>query len=248
MKSTFRLLCTAAMAVSTIACDKKDDATIETTSAGETNASASADSASARGNAMVRVVNAGAGGKDMALQLDGIAIFEGVKANSVTDYREVSANLARFAAHTPGATDTAALAQNDQVLMDGNRYTVFLISEDLSRSTLRIVQDEVIPDSGKARIRVIHAAPGGPELDVSIVGQEDKLFSGVNFKSEAGYKDVTPAKVALQIRAADGNKVLLSIPAMDLQRATATTIVLTGAAKLAYFTFTDAMTPAVPKM
>ena len=36
-------------------------------------------------------------------------------------------------------------------------------------------------------------------------------------------------------------KVLLRIPAMDLKKGTATTVVLTGASKLAYFTFTDAM-------
>ena len=247
MNTTIRLLCTGVLAVSAIAC-KKDDAAIKTTSDGETNASASADSASARGNAMVRIVNAGNAGKDIVIQLDGATLFEGVAASSVTDYREVAANLARFAARSPSASDTTVLAQNDQVLMDGNRYTVFLISEDLSPSTLRIVKDEVIPDSGKARIRVLHAAPGGPELDISITGQKDKLFSGVNFKSEAGYKDIDPAKLALEVRAKDETKVLLRIPAMELKAGTATTIVLTGATKLAYFTFTDTMVPAAPKM
>ncbi|MBL0170186.1 MAG: DUF4397 domain-containing protein [Gemmatimonadaceae bacterium] len=89
---------------------------------------------------MVRIVNVGNSGKDVMLQLGDQTLFDNVKASSVTDYREVAANLAKFSARAPGSSDTAALAQNDQILMDGNRYTVFLIAEDLSRNTLRIAR------------------------------------------------------------------------------------------------------------
>lgn len=247
MKHSVHVLLAAVTAISFTAC-KKDDAVIKTTSNGEINLSASADSADARGHSMVRIVNVGNSGKDVALQLGDQTLFDNVKASSVTDYREVAANLAKFSARAPGSSDTAALAQNDQILMDGNRYTVFLIAEDLSRNTLRIVKDEVIPDSGMARVRVVHAAPGGPELDISIANAKDKLFSGVNFKSEAGYKDIAPAKVVLEVRGKDESKVLLRIPAMDLKRGTATTVVITGASKLAFITFTDAAVPMTPKM
>jgi hypothetical protein len=231
MKKTLQSLLAVATIVVAVAC-KKDDAVIKTTSDGEANLSASADSADARGHSLVRVINAGNGGKDVALSLGDATLFDNVKAATVTDYREVAANLAKFSAHAVGSTDTAALAQNDQILMDGNRYSVFLIAEDLSRNTLRIVKDEVIPDSGMTRIRVVHAAPGGPELDISIANAKDKLFSGVNFKSEAGYKDIEPAKVVLEVRAKDETKVLLRLPAMELKN----------------FTFTDAMITPAPKM
>lgn len=243
MKHSAHMLLAAVTLMAAVAC-KKDDAVIKTTSTGETNLSASADSADARGHSQVRVVNVGNSNKAVSLQLGSETLFDDVKATSVTDYREVAANLAKFSARTAGASDTAALAQNDQLLMDGNRYTVFLIAEDLSRNTLRILKDEVIPDSGMTRVRVVHAAPGGPELDVSVAGSKDKLFEGVNFKSEAGYKDVQPAKVVLEIRAKGEPKVLLRLPAMDLKRGTATTVVITGASKLSFFTFTDAMVPA----
>ncbi len=240
-KSTQFVLATLTL-LSAVAC-KKDDAVIKTTSDGETNLSASADSADARGHSMVRIVNVGNSGKDVALRLGEQTLFDNVKTASVTDYREVAANLANFSAHAVGATETAALAKNEQILMDGNRYTVFLIAEDVSQNTLRIVKDEVIPDSGKARIRVLHAAPGGPELDISIANAQDKLFSGVNFKSEAGYKDIEPAKVVLEVRAKNETKLLLRLTPMDLKRGTATTVVITGASKLGFFTFTDAMLP-----
>jgi hypothetical protein len=139
------------------------------------------------------------------------------------------------------------LANNDQFLVDGNRYTVFLVKEDLSTNTLRIVKDEVIPDSGKARIRVLHAASGAPELDVSIVGTKQKLFSAVTFKSQAGYVDIDPATVTLEVRAKDTPTVLLRIRDVDLKKGTATTVVFTGAAKLNSFAFTDAVMAPTPK-
>ncbi len=220
---------------------------IKTTSMGETNVSPPADSVEARGHSLVRIVNAVSGGKDAVVQLDSQTLFDGVKTASVTDYREISNNLAKFSVRATGDTAGTMLAQNDQILMDGNRYTVFLVAEDVSKNTLRIVKDEVIPDSGKARIRIIHAAPGAPELDVSVAGSKDKLFSGVNFKSEAGYQDVEPATVTLQIRAKDETKVLLRVANVELKRGTATTIVITGANKLSSFKFTDALMAPEPK-
>ena len=48
---------------------------------------------------------------------------------------------------------------------------------------LRIVKDDVIPDSGKARVRVINAAANAPAFDVSVAGSKDLLFSALAFKA-----------------------------------------------------------------
>ncbi len=249
MKRNRSNLALAVITVALLGACKKDDSVVKTMSGDDTTLSASADSAAARGHSMVRFVNVGNTGKDVALLMGEQTLFDNVKVSSVTDYREVSANLAKFAARAFGSPDTTALALNDEVLVDGNRYTVFLIAEDLSRNTVHVVQDEVLPDSGMARIRVMHAAPGGPELDVSVAKDKKPLFSGVNFKSEAGYKDVPPARIVLEVRAKGEDKVLMRLPAMDLKAGTATTIVISGAGKLAFFAFTDVMMPPVePKM
>lgn len=242
------LLLVALSAAALAGCDKKDEDVVKTTSTGETNMSASSDSATARGNSFVRVVNVGNGGKDVSIRLGDSALFNDVKSASVTDYVEVGANMARFSARTSGAMDSTVIAENQEVLMNGNRYTVFLISEDLSRNTLRVVKDDIMPDSGMARIRVIHAAPGAPELDIRAENGTESLFTDVSFKSEAGYKDVMPASLQLEVRARGETKVLLRLPRMDLKQGTATTIVITGASKLSAFQFTDAAMGPVAKM
>jgi hypothetical protein len=246
MNRSFPTLFAFATVVLSVAC-RKDDMPVRTTSSGEANTSPSADSADARGHSLVRVVNAFNDGTNVAVQLGEETLFRDVKPGAVTDYREISSNLANFSVRPAGASNGTMLANNDQFLVDGNRYTVFLVKEDLSTNTLRIVKDEVIPDSGKARIRVLHAASGAPELDVSIVGTKQKLFSAVTFKSQAGYVDIDPATVTLEVRAKDSPTVLLRIRDVDLKKGTATTVVFTGAAKLNSFTFTDAVMAPTPK-
>ncbi len=244
MRSPLQFLLAATLTATMVAC-QKDDATIETTSGGETNISASADSASARGNAMVRFINVADATRMASLQIDGTTLFDSVKATSVTDFREVSQTRGHFTARLVGTNDTATVASGDKTLMDGNRYSVVMLSENMATRVLRVVQDEVIPDSGMARIRVLHAASGGPAIDVRAVNGTENLFSGVTFESEAGYKDVQPSTLALQVRTKDTDTVLLTLAPMTLTRGTATTIVIYGATKLAAFVFTDAMMPAM---
>jgi hypothetical protein len=244
MKQPFAFLLAAAV-VATSAC-QKDSSPIKTTSDGETNVSSPADSMAAKGKSLVRIVNATRRG-DVSVQLSQLPLFNDVKPGSVTDYREVSNNLGDFAVFMAGNTEGIAIAEKDRGLKDGGRYSAFLVSEDVSKSSLRVVKDDVIPDSGKARLRVFHAAPGAPEFDISVVGATQALFSGVGFKNEAGYADVAPALVTLQFRAKGESKVLLTVSRLDLKRGTATTIVVTGAGALSYFTFVDALMAPTPK-
>ena len=244
MNRSFPFLLAAAVVV-TSAC-QKDNTPIKTTSSGETNVSSPSDSTKARGHSLVRVVNAVRTG-DVSVQISQQPLFDNVKPATVTDYREISNNLADFTVRAAGNPEGVTIAEKERLLLDGNRYTVFLMAENVSKSTLRVVKDNVIPDSGKARLRVMHAAPGAPALNISTLGATDLLFTDVGFSHEAGFKDLTPAVITLQLRARGDPKVLLSIPNLELKRGTATTVVITGAGRLSFFTFVDAMMSPTPK-
>ena len=238
MNRTFPFLLAAATVVA-VGC-AKDNRTVETATAASLTTSASDSIANANGRSQVRVVNAVPGGKDIAVRIGEVTLFDDVKPNAVTDYRETALNIARFTVQPAGVGDGIMVDEKDGLLLDGDRYTVFLIADDVSRNSLRVIRDDISPDRGKARIRIIHAAYGAPELNVGVVGAKDMLFAGVDFKGDAGYRDVPPATVSLAVRATDGKgKVLLRIPRVKLARGTATTVVITGASTLGYFTFTD---------
>jgi hypothetical protein len=247
MIRTTRFIAATLTALGVVAC-QKDDTAVKTTSTGETNVSAPADSAQARGHSMVRIVNAVRGGPDVSASLDGGALFNDVKAASVTDYREITTNLAKFSVNSPGATNGMMPAEKDRILMDGNRYSVFVISEDVSKNALRVLKDDVTPDSGKALLRVVHAAPGAPEMDVTMTGATKPIFTGINFMADGGYKDVSPAKMTLEVRAKNTTPILLRVTGLDLRKGSATTVVITGAGKLGSFHFTDTPMPRSPKL
>lgn len=238
----------ASFALFLAACGAMDSSPIKTTSAGDTEVSPAADSVASRGHSLVRVVNAVSTGKNVTVQVGDRTLFRELAAGAVTDYAEVETNLGQFSVLSEGVTGGTMLSQADRILIDGNRYTVFVISEDISKQALRVVRDDIIPDSGKARIRLVHAAPGGPELDVQAVGASDKLFSGVNFLSEAGPADVNPnPALVLELRAASEPRVLMKLTPVELRRGTSTTIVVLGQTKLSSFQFTDAMMKQTPK-
>ncbi len=234
----------AVAALSLLAACEKDSVPIETSSDGTISVSSPADSAGSRGHAMVRIVNAMIGGNNATVRLGDSIIFESVKPTSVSDYREVDASLSAFSVV---AVDGAPAAESGHSLQDGNRYTMILVPENVSKNALRIIEDNVVPDSGKARIRVVHAAPGGPQLQARLAGSTELLFDDIEFTSQAGFKDVTPGVVTMELLAKDGPTVLLRIPQLDLKRGTSTTIVLIGASRLEFFKFVDTPLDATPK-
>ncbi len=225
-----------------------DSSPIKTTSTGETQVSPATDSVESRGHSLVRVVNAVSTDKSVTVQLGDRTLFADVRAGVVTDYAEVETNLAQFSVLAAGSTGGTMLVQADRLLIDGNRYSIFVISKDVSQQALRVVRDDVIPDSGKARLRLVHAAPGGPEFDVQPTGSTEKIFSGVDFLAEAGPADLAPvASLALELRAAGEPRLLMKMPVVELRRGTTTTVVVTGSSKLASFQFTDALMKQTPK-
>lgn len=237
------LMCTALAAGGC----QKDSTPIVTNSQDGASFSTPADSAQARGNALLRIVNAVAGGKTISAQVGGRTLFATIVQGEVSEYVEVGRDLATFSINIPGSTDVYTVGPQDQMLRAGNRYTLLVIAEDVSRRVLRIVRDDVVPEQGRAKIRVLHAAPGGPPLDVIAPNGMVNLFSGVTFKSDVDYVDIEPAKVDLEFRARDGAMVLLRVQGLDLQRGTATTIVITGGSRLQYITFTDVMLDQTPR-
>lgn len=246
MKDFTPYLLALATAATLVACSKSD-MEIRTTSAADQNMSPAASDAYARGMSLVRVVNAVEGGDAVSVALRGQSLFPAVAAGAVTAYQQVALNLADFTVHVQGWPDGMMLAEKDRLLLDGNRYTVMLVADDATKRSLRVVSDNVIPDSGKARVRVLNAAPNSPPLDVTVAGSKGALFTGVAFKKGGGYSDVQPGAVTLEFRGTGKTNVLLTVPGLNLRRGTATTIVVSGTGALTHFTFEDALMAPAPK-
>jgi len=249
MQTSRRILCglTAASFIGS-GCTKdsqtKDEVVTQTANGTVAN-SMSGDSADSRGQALVRVVNAAPDSKGLIVRSDETHMLPAVEFMKVTPYQAIDRNWVTFQVRGDLASDYAPLETNREVLTDGNRYSMIVLRDtDGMKYVTRVFRDDISGDATRAHIRVIHAAPGIEEVNVVARGGE-KLFDGVNFKSEAGFKDISPWSGTLEFRSQDGNRVLLTMPSVDLQAGTSYTIVLTrdGKGKLQTFRFDDTQTP-----
>jgi hypothetical protein len=194
-----RLIAAAALLAASTACSKTqtDRPVVSTTGTGAASTSASGDSAAARGKSMVRLVNA-VPGQNVDVTGDELPVFTGIAWKTVTPYVEVRDNVVKFRLRAPGRDST--LAENTETLADGHRYTIVVLPGEHGERSMRVLRDEVVPDPGKARIRVVNAAPDLGQLDVAVAGARDALFDDVDYGHEAGPKDVDPMAASIDIR------------------------------------------------
>jgi hypothetical protein len=234
----------AATALLIAACsrDSQTDRAVETDGPGmAASTSASGDSADKSGMAMVRVVNAAAASSELVVRTDETRAMAAVEYKQVTPYQMIDKNWVTFQVRGTPAGSYEQLETNRELLTDGHRYSLIVMRDDEGNAyRTRVVRDDIFSDTSTAHVRVIHAAVNAGEVNV-LAGAGNKLFDGVNFTSEAGFKDVQPWSGILEFRSEDGNRLLLASPKVDFQRGKSYTIVLTRGknGKLETFWFED---------
>lgn len=222
------------------ACDSRTSETaLVSTVDGFRSISASTGAARRAGASMVRFVNATPGSPALELLNDSTSLFANVVFGAVSPYKQLRDDAPLLALRgSLGRTD----ATLREALRDGNRYTVVASPDRAGGMSLRVIHDELLPDSGKARVRMIHAAPSVGHVAVAMTGEQDPLFDDVAFGSETGFRDVEPRTAGLLVRQESRGAPLVRVPSMAMAAGVAYTFILTARSngKLAMIAFSDA--------
>lgn len=211
----------------TAGCEKK-------TGADDVTDGAVASDSSREGSSMVRLVNTVPSDAAVDVYADDAPAFSGVAFKAVTPYQTLKDNLVTLELRAPGSTpgDTAGpIAQNREMLSDGDRYTVVVLpAEDADgEPTLRVLEEPTdAGEAGKARLRVVNAARGVETFDVFLPASTDPFFDDVDFRTEAGFKDMDAGTSRIVIRADDNGPVLLTLPERAFEAGKTYTIILTN--------------------
>ena len=213
-----------------VACQPStDNVPITTTTPAGQSTAAPAAAAERADNAQLRFVHAVPAGATVDLFADDTRTFEGVAFKTVTPYREVDGQRYTFRLRPAGLTGGNPLASNSEGLDDGDYYTVFAVPDDDGSVALRVVEDDFSrPATGKARVRVVHAAPDLGELDVYASGRDDEIFDGVDFQSVTDYDEIDPWSGTLDIRAENGTSTLTTIANASFEAGRVYTVVVVG--------------------
>lgn len=154
------------------------------------------------GAAQVRVAHLSPDAPAVDVLVDGSAVLEEVPFGTVSDYLQLPAGE-----HTV----TIQTAENDTVVFEGNvtveagtAYTIAAAGE-VSEETFGpqiYVDDFEIPSSDNASVRLIHASPDAPAVDVTVASSGAVLYDNVSFTNATDYATVPAGNYTLEIRPA----------------------------------------------
>jgi Domain of unknown function (DUF4397) len=159
--------------------------------------------------ALVRVAHFSPDAPAVDVYVNDDRVLSGVEYKTVSKYLELPAGSYDLAVRPAGAAASSdPVIEATAEVEAGNAYTVAAVGA-LADITAEIFSDDLsAPASGKAKVRVIHAAPEVPAVDVAVEGGPT-LFEGVEFPSATDYAEVDAGTYPVQVKAAGGDDVLL---------------------------------------
>ena len=153
----------------------------------------------------VRVMHASPDAPAVDIFVDGQKAVTALAFPSNTGYVSLPAgphDVAVFAAPSDGS-GTPVLKATLQVAA-GKDYTVLAVGR-LADSTLALLpleDNNSAPAAGNAHVRLIHASPDAPAVDVVVAGTNTKVFSNVPFKGVGTYTPVPAGTYNLDVKVA----------------------------------------------
>jgi len=186
-----------------------------------------------RGQALVRFIHAMPGQRPIDAWVDLDKPFTKVDYKIVTAYQEVPGERHTFSVRPAGETPAQPLLENSESLAEGKHYTIIALPGTYRTApALRIIDDNLTPPaSGKAKLRVINAAPDARDIDIYAQGKDRALFEFVNPNSESSYTEVDPMNVTLEVRPTSQKNILLTVPNLKFEAGKIYTIIVTGHTK-----------------
>ncbi|NOK58512.1 MAG: hypothetical protein GFH27_549279n318 [Chloroflexi bacterium AL-W] len=187
-------------------------------------------SAPEEGEAKVRVYHFSPDAPNVDVLNGEAALIEDLAFPEASDTLAVPADTYDLAVTATGTTEPVVIDLADTELMAGNIYSVFAVDELAEiRAELDVETPTVDPDPtvDNAKVRVVHASPDAPAVDVYVDG--DEVLSDVEFFTASDYLTVPAGDRLVQITVADEDPADAVISEMlTLETGAAYTVAATG--------------------
>jgi len=146
--------------------------------------------------AAVRVAHASPDAPDVDVLVDGNAVFTGVPYGSVTSYATLPSGT--YTVTITAAGDRSTVAFEGDITVEPGYFTVAAVGE-LTGDTF---EPAILEDGNTSLVRLSHASPDAPAVDVGVEGTDFVPFEDVSFGQTTGYATVTPGSYTLGVRPA----------------------------------------------
>lgn len=125
------------------------------------------------------------------------------------------------------ANTTTTVINANATLARGQAYSIFAVGLLAGIEPL-VLQDDRSVIADKARIRVIHASPDAPNVDV--LANDATVLTNVPFKAASAYLDVSPGSYVFKLNLAGTSTTALTSPSLTLEAGKVYTAVAIGSA------------------
>lgn len=167
-------------------------------------------SAPAQGDAKVRVAHFSPDAENVDIYIDGKKKMNSVPYLAMSEYVSLSPGKHTFEVRGAGSAATSpAVLTAEQTLAGGSFSTIAAIGAVAAIKAGVFADNISTPGSGKAKVRVIHAADGTAEVDVALKAGS-VAFPKVAYGSATDYAEVDAGSYDLQILGAGTQSVVLA--------------------------------------
>lgn len=128
-----------------------------------------------------------------------------------------------------GESAESAVIDTTLTLEAGTAYHIAAVGFVADLAPAVIEADLSATDAGNARVRVIHASPDAPEVDIALI-DGDVLVSNLAFAGASEYLEVPAGTYDLEVRVAGTMDVALPLPGITLDENTLYDVIAVGTA------------------
>src|SRR5689334_13893628 len=174
--------------------------------------------------AHVRVIHASPDAPAVDVYVNGGKAISNLAFKGVSDWTALPAGS--YDVKVTAAGQTAGVIEAKLPLEGGKYYSVVAVGK-LANITARVFEDDLSDLGGKARLRVVHASPDTPAVDVAAKGGS-VLVSNLAFPNASDYLTLDPMTVDVEVRPAGTTTVALAVPGLSLQAGKVYTVYAVG--------------------
>jgi hypothetical protein len=169
--------------------------------------------------AKVRVIHASPDAPAVDVYVDGEVAVEGLEFQSGTDYLDLAAGDHQFQVVPAGGDPADAVIDANATVEAGTWYSVVAVGLVAEIEPLIVVDNITEPAEGQAHIKVVHASPDAPAVDIAVAGGP-VLFENAEFGAATEYLPVDAGTYDLEVRPAGTEDVALEVPGLALEAGT----------------------------
>jgi hypothetical protein len=179
--------------------------------------------------ARIRIVHASPDAPNVDIWVNGSVAVSNLAFNDATDYIALAAGDYGIAVTPTGGTAADAVIEATLTLAAGVDYTVAAVGRVAEIAPLVLEDNNAAPAAGKAHIRVVHASPDAPAVDIAVAGGP-VLIADLAFPTASDYLPVNAGTYDLSVRPTGTETSALGIDGFVADAGTTYTVFATGLA------------------